>query len=110
MTVLARSKSGDKFTRRRSRRLPLGGFHQAQQSAASRGQTTEEPDVGQPAAPEWVAPTVSDARATAGAPLVLDHAGRTQDRATYTCGCGYVFEAQVLTTVSCPNCHCEQAW
>jgi hypothetical protein len=32
------------------------------------------------------------------------------DRASYTCGCGMVFEADVSTTVACPHCGCGQAW
>jgi hypothetical protein len=37
-------------------------------------------------------------------------AGGPIDRASYACGCGYLFEADVSTTVSCPNCGGEQAW
>jgi len=33
-----------------------------------------------------------------------------QDQAMYTCQCGYVFEAQVATSVGCPHCGTEQAW
>ena len=32
------------------------------------------------------------------------------DVATYQCECGFVFEAEVLTTVSCPHCGNAQAW
>jgi hypothetical protein len=37
-------------------------------------------------------------------------AGGPLDRASYVCGCGYVFSAPVSTTVSCPHCHSAQAW
>jgi rubrerythrin len=33
-----------------------------------------------------------------------------QDKALYNCTCGYVFEAEVKTAVSCPHCGAEQAW
>ncbi|MBV8988209.1 MAG: hypothetical protein JO372_06575 [Solirubrobacterales bacterium] len=33
-----------------------------------------------------------------------------QDRATYACECGFVFDAPVSTTVPCPHCGLEQAW
>jgi hypothetical protein len=33
-----------------------------------------------------------------------------QDQALYTCGCGFVFEAHVSTSVACPHCRAEQAW
>jgi len=44
------------------------------------------------------------------APSAVSNASTTQDRATYTCDCGYVFEAQVMTTVACPHCQTPQAW
>jgi hypothetical protein len=37
-------------------------------------------------------------------------AGAPADRAQYTCGCGYVFDAKVSTSVACPHCLAEQAW
>jgi hypothetical protein len=37
-------------------------------------------------------------------------AGGPQDRALYTCGCGYVFTAAVSTSVGCPHCGTHQAW
>jgi rubrerythrin len=36
--------------------------------------------------------------------------GGPDDRAMYTCSCGYVFEADVSTSVSCPHCGAGQAW
>jgi hypothetical protein len=36
--------------------------------------------------------------------------GGPEDRAAYQCPCGYVFEARVSTSVSCPNCGTGQAW
>lgn len=36
--------------------------------------------------------------------------GAPQDHATYTCKCGFVFEADVSTTVQCPLCASSQAW
>jgi len=37
-------------------------------------------------------------------------AGGPDDRACYPCSCGYLFEAQVSTTVRCPHCDTLQAW
>lgn len=37
-------------------------------------------------------------------------AGGPEDRAHYSCVCGYQFEASVSTTVSCPHCGTGQAW
>jgi hypothetical protein len=37
-------------------------------------------------------------------------AGGPDDRATYSCGCGFLFEAAVSTSVSCPHCATVQAW
>ena len=38
------------------------------------------------------------------------HGGPSQDRALYTCECGYAFEALVTTSVDCPHCDRKQAW
>jgi hypothetical protein len=32
------------------------------------------------------------------------------DRTTYSCSCGFVFQAAVLTSVACPHCGDSQAW
>lgn len=34
----------------------------------------------------------------------------SHDRASYACHCGYLFDAQVTTTVTCPHCGAAQAW
>ncbi len=36
--------------------------------------------------------------------------GPSQDRALYSCGCGYAFDAPVSTSVDCPHCGDRQAW
>jgi hypothetical protein len=36
--------------------------------------------------------------------------GGPEDRALYSCECGYVFEADVSTSVGCPHCGTKQAW
>jgi len=40
----------------------------------------------------------------------LRDAGGPDDRATYSCGCGFLFEAPVSTSVACPHCDTVQAW
>lgn len=37
-------------------------------------------------------------------------AGGPDDRATYSCGCGFLFESAVSTSVQCPHCQTVQAW
>jgi rubrerythrin len=37
-------------------------------------------------------------------------AGGPDDRALYTCACGYAFQADVTASVRCPHCGVEQAW
>jgi len=39
-----------------------------------------------------------------------ERSGGSQDRALYTCGCGYAFTAAVSTSVGCPHCGTHQAW
>jgi hypothetical protein len=36
--------------------------------------------------------------------------GGPEDRALYSCMCGYAFEAKVSTSVDCPHCGSQQAW
>ena len=36
--------------------------------------------------------------------------GPSEDRALYSCGCGYAFDALVSTSVACPHCGDTQAW
>jgi hypothetical protein len=33
-----------------------------------------------------------------------------EDRALYSCHCGYAFTAEVSTSVGCPHCGTSQAW
>jgi rubrerythrin len=40
----------------------------------------------------------------------LRSSGGPDDRAQYTCGCGYVWEADVSASVACPHCGASQAW
>jgi len=49
-------------------------------------------------------------RAEAPATASARRAGGPQDRALYSCGCGYAFKATVSTSVGCPNCGTAQAW
>jgi hypothetical protein len=37
-------------------------------------------------------------------------AGGPIDSACYSCSCGYVFDAPVSTSVTCPVCQASQAW
>ena len=37
-------------------------------------------------------------------------AGGPEDRALYSCTCGFAFTAAVTTSVDCPHCGTEQAW
>jgi hypothetical protein len=36
--------------------------------------------------------------------------GGPEDRALYSCMCGFAFTAAVSTSVDCPHCGTEQAW
>jgi hypothetical protein len=40
----------------------------------------------------------------------IRESGGPDDNALYNCSCGFVFEASVSTTVSCPHCGALQAW
>jgi hypothetical protein len=36
--------------------------------------------------------------------------GGPEDRALYSCQCGFAFKAEVTTSVGCPHCGTSQAW
>ena len=55
-------------------------------------------------------PTVRTQAPGAPATASARRAGGPQDRALYSCGCGYVFKASVSTSVGCPQCGTRQAW
>ena len=40
----------------------------------------------------------------------LRASGGPNDRAQYTCGCGFVWAADVSASVACPRCGASQAW
>ncbi|HZO36928.1 MAG TPA: hypothetical protein VFB41_08640 [Solirubrobacteraceae bacterium] len=67
----------------------------------------------QPAPPEPAAPA-AESTSDGDEPLHRDQRERASggpiDRAHYTCSCGYVFHADVSTSVMCPHCHATQAW
>jgi hypothetical protein len=89
MTVIARSKLGAAQLRRRRDRRPGPAAGRADASGSLDSTAT--------------GPThrTTKRRREAGAP---------QDQAVYSCGCGFVFEAQVSTSVGCPHCGDMQAW
>ena len=55
-------------------------------------------------------PALEPAGAAAGEALAIAGADPSLDVAVYTCVCGFVFEAPVLTSVGCPHCGGHQAW
>jgi len=61
----------------------------------------DPPPAVEPATPE-AAHLVNERR--------LRHSGGPHDRAQYACSCGFVFHADVSTSVACPHCGTGQAW
>ena len=72
-----------------------------QSEARSRPTLLRRPHGSAPAAP--LADDLVDERR-------MRESGGPDDRAMYTCSCGYVFEAGVTTSVTCPHCGTGQAW
>lgn len=89
----------------------MGSIRQRRQAFAGRGR-----DSGSAAREQRIAtaePTARGTRAVSGevrAPDRRRELGPVQDQALYTCSCGFVFEAQVSTSVDCPRCGTGQAW
>jgi hypothetical protein len=73
---------------------PLGGDQHAHRRRARRGARTPDPVL------RSCDPAVQRVR-EAGGPV---------DQASYTCACGYLFSADVSTSVACPHCGADQAW
>ena len=66
-----------------------------------------------PSRPSRSAPRTPPAAAPAPDPLETSAArrgGGPEDRALYSCTCGFAFKAAVTTSVGCPHCGTEQAW
>jgi hypothetical protein len=84
MSVLVRSKAGERLRTRRHVPVRHSEVRQASAPAVPRQADVE------PGHPE-------------GKPLANDHA-------LYSCACGFVFQAPVSTSVSCPHCGDPQAW
>jgi hypothetical protein len=61
------------------------------------------------ASPDSVPDAPAGSSAAVGASSVPE-ADPSLDSAVYSCSCGYVFEAQVSTSVDCPHCGASQAW
>ena len=40
----------------------------------------------------------------------VQQSGGPLDHASYNCSCGYIFCADVSTSVTCPHCGTSQAW
>jgi hypothetical protein len=103
MNVSTRPKSSDNLARRmRTRRLSPRGLHYPRAGAPAESPSSTDPSV----APSAQAPRSDED----GQARTVDDAGQSLDLASYSCACGYVFEAQVSTTVACPHCGSNQAW
>jgi hypothetical protein len=67
----------------------------------------EAPDAGDPGRPS---PTASSPAPIDTPERLARASGGPQDHALYQCSCGYVFDANVSTSVHCPHCGHTQAW
>jgi len=99
----------------RRRRAARGGFATALRSRASAQRRTAPHSHGHPTAPPRATPPAGRELSEAAPPCDLAvqrarAAGGPMDRASYACGCGYLFLAAVSTTVACPHCQATQAW
>ncbi len=107
MNVSVRPKSSNKLAQgMRSRRLTRGGLHVVRAAAPAESPAGSDPSPASPMEPRRKATTIAvDEPARR-----VENAGQSLDLACYSCECGYVFEAQVSTTVDCPHCGAGQAW
>jgi hypothetical protein len=68
-----------------------------------------EPAVAEPITEATVA-VAEPAHSCDPAAQRVREAGGPVDLASYTCSCGYLFSANVSTSVVCPHCGTGQAW
>ena len=108
----ASSSDADKLIR-----SPLRGrMRQANERRRRRLEEALAPPTNATRAPvEAPAPTVGAALDASSGPASATAAPAPRleselGEATYTCSCGFVFNAAVLTSVSCPHCGDAQAW
>ncbi|MEA2270080.1 MAG: hypothetical protein QOC64_2690 [Solirubrobacteraceae bacterium] len=83
-----------------------------QSKTRRRGAPTPRPSVlvrDQPAAPV-AEPEVAPEDDDLADERRLRASGGPNDRAQYACVCGYVWQADVSASVSCPHCGAPQAW
>jgi hypothetical protein len=109
MRVLARSKSGATVLRRhrnnRPAREPVSPEGaQPERSASERGARAADA----PAAERPLAGSIGASQARAAQRRRREPS--PEDHAVYSCECGFVFEADVSTSVGCPHCGGSQAW
>ena len=101
------------FARRR-RRAARVGLATALRARASARRRTEPDSHGDHARPRATPPAERELNdAAPQRDLAVQRAraaGGPMDRASYACGCGYLFLAAVSTTVACPHCQATQAW
>jgi rubrerythrin len=76
---------------------------------SNRNQTEARPRAGLLRRPHGSAPPAAPNDELADERRMRESGG-PDDRAVYTCSCGYVFEADVSTSVTCPHCGTGQAW
>jgi hypothetical protein len=89
--------------------IPLGERRHSRRRRPGRG--AKQPTLAA-TAPQAAEPTLERLGPVLADPAVqrARAAGGPNDRASYSCQCGFVFEAAVSTTVSCPHCGVGQAW
>ena len=63
-----------------------------------------------PRAAEAAAPQTAPEAEGLSAETRLRASGGPDDQASYQCSCGFVFDANVSTSVACPHCGTSQAW
>jgi hypothetical protein len=92
---------------------PLGEGRHTRRHRRRRGAPSAAPVS---TAVETLAPPSSEPTSTPGAHVPdpdvqrVQEAGGPEDHASYSCACGYLFSADVSTSVVCPHCGTDQAW
>jgi hypothetical protein len=84
------------------------------ESVGAEGQQPDRPAAERPRADRMTASPVDERPRDVSAARIPRARRRLEpaieDRAVYSCECGFIFQAPVSTSVGCPHCGGSQAW
>ncbi len=97
-------------TRHARRHRRRGAAHPPAAIPSAGALKVSAPPLAPPTAPAPIGEPHPHARKLDADVQRVQAAGGPLDHASYNCACGYLFSADVSTSVACPHCGTNQAW